>query len=109
MNTPAQTSTPHNLHSLNKQTIPNHDLPLSIPSYSPDWREFDPSAYLNEYYADLGEENVAILRFYSDVFRAMTPKSVMLDFGSGPTIYSLISAVTKVEEIHAPDHPTGQQ
>ena len=100
MDTLTQTFTPHHLLNLSRQTFPNYDLPLSIPSRPRDWTAFDPSAYLNEYYADLGEENVAILQFYVDVFRAMTPKSIMLDFGSGPTIYSLISAVTKVQEIH---------
>ena len=68
-------------------------------SYTKDWREFDPLAYLNEYYSDLGEENLAILQFYVDVFHEMDQKSTMLDFGSGPTIYSLISAVTKIREI----------
>lgn len=103
MDTPMQTATTitsQGLHNLGRQTVLNYDLPLSIPSRPRDWTAFDPGEYLNEYYADLGEENVAILRFYADVFRAMTPKSVMLDFGSGPTIYSLISAVTKVEEVH---------
>ena len=68
-------------------------------SYTKDWMEFDPTAYLNEYYSDLGEENLAILQFYVDVFHEMDQKSTMLDFGSGPTIYSLISAVTKIREI----------
>ena len=83
-----------------RQIVP--ESPVSVPLQPPlkDWRAFDPSAYLNEYYSDLGEENLAILRFYADVFRALAPKSTMLDFGSGPTIYSLISAVTRVEEIH---------
>ncbi|MGE0682917.1 MAG: guanitoxin biosynthesis pre-guanitoxin forming N-methyltransferase GntF [Candidatus Binatia bacterium] len=61
---------------------------------------FDPLLYLNEYYADLGEENLELLRFYVDVFRNIPAKGVMLDFGSGPTLYSLISAVIKVKEIH---------
>jgi len=100
MDTLTQTPIFHHLHDVNRQIVPNYNLPISIPSRPRDWTEFDPSAYLNEYYADLGEENVAILRFYADVFHSMAPKSIMLDFGSGPTIYSLISAVTKVEEIH---------
>lgn len=77
---------------------PQVSIPLQLPLK--DWRAFDPSSYLNEYYSDLGAENLAILRFYADVFRTLTAKSTMLDFGSGPTIYSLISAVTKVQEIH---------
>jgi len=93
---------------IHTQTLPTPAKPIvpgqsgSVPLQLPgkDWMAFDPSAYLNEYYSDLGEENLAILQFYADVFRPLSPKSTMLDFGSGPTIYSLISAVTKVEEIH---------
>lgn len=83
-----------------RQIVPSHDLSVSLQSQVTDWRAFDPDAYLNEYYSDLGEENLSILQFYADVFRSLSPKSIMLDFGSGPTIYSLISAVTKVKEIH---------
>jgi len=103
MNLSTQAST--RLTSLNP--LPDSDLQPLLPgtggivpgSPTKDWREFDPIAYLNEYYGDLGEENLAILRFYVEVFHDMAPKSTMLDFGSGPTIYSLISAVTKVKEI----------
>lgn len=92
----------------NAQGLPPNVRPIpseprvSVPLQPPvkDWRAFDPSSYLTEYYCDLGQENLAILQFYADVFRTLTPKSTMLDFGSGPTIYSLISAVTKVQEIH---------
>jgi hypothetical protein len=65
---------------------------------------FDPLLYLNEYYADLGEENLELLRFYVDAFRNIPAKGVMLDFGSGPTVYSLISAVAKVKEIHIAEY-----
>jgi hypothetical protein len=104
MNSPQHTALTTNhaqaLHTDSKQII--RDPHVSVPFHLPvkDWRAFDPGAYLNEYYSDLGGENLAILQFYADVFRNLTPKSTMLDFGSGPTIYSLISAVTKVEEIH---------
>jgi hypothetical protein len=78
------------------QKPPPQRQPLTDKTYG----NFDPLLYLNEYYADLGEENLELLRFYVDVFRNIPAKGVMLDFGSGPTIYSLISAVTKVKEIH---------
>lgn len=85
-------------HSSLKPLLPG-TLSIALDEPTKDWREFDPSAYLHEYYSDLGEENLAILRFYTDVFHAMAPTGTMLDFGSGPTIYSLIAAVTKVKEI----------
>ncbi len=86
-------------HAANLQHQRTNTFGVALDSYTKDWREFDPTAYLNEYYGDLGEENLAILRFYVDVFHGMDQKSTMLDFGSGPTIYSLIAAVTKVREI----------
>jgi len=76
--------------------------PLQAPITN--WTAFDPRAYLDEYYSDVGEENLAIMHFYADVFGNMSPKSTMLDFGSGPTIYSLISAVTKVRKIHVVEY-----
>jgi len=78
----------------NKSSIPTH-RPVDMT-----YASFDPLRYLQEYYADLGDENLELLRFYVDVFRNIPAKGVMLDFGSGPTIYSLIAAVTKVKEIH---------
>ncbi|MGE0824970.1 MAG: guanitoxin biosynthesis pre-guanitoxin forming N-methyltransferase GntF [Candidatus Binatia bacterium] len=76
---------------------------IALPPTS-DWRGFDPRAYLHEYYADLGEENLAILRFYVDVFRQLPQQRIVLDVGSGPTIYSLISAATKAGEIHIAEY-----
>lgn len=78
--------------------------PQQQPPIDKTYGNFGPSRYLNEYYADLGEENLGLLRFYVDAFRQVPAKGVMLDFGSGPTLYSLISAVTKVKEIHAVEY-----
>jgi nicotinamide N-methyltransferase len=69
-----------------------------------DWERFDPRAYLNEYYADLGAENCALLRFLVEAYRDIAPNSRLLDFGGGPTIYPLIAAVSKVKEIHFCDY-----
>jgi hypothetical protein len=69
-----------------------------------DWSHFDPHAYLNEYYADLGPENLALLRFFAQVYQDLPEGGVLLDFGGGPTIYPLISAVTRVAEIHFSDY-----
>lgn len=69
-----------------------------------DWSQFDPTAYLEEYYADLGDENLALLRFLSDTYAALPKGGVLLDFGGGPTIYPLISAVTRVDEVHLSDY-----
>lgn len=71
---------------------------------SKDWAEFDPRAYLEEYYADVGPENLALLDFFAKkAFRGLPAGGTLLDFGSGPTIYSLISAAVYVREIHMCD------
>src|SRR5262245_17505565 len=73
-------------------------------SLTRDWTEFDPTAYLKEYYADLGAENRALLHFFVEAYQDIPPDSVLLDFGGGPTIYPLIAAATKVKEVHFSDY-----
>lgn len=70
---------------------------------STDWADFDSRAYLEEYYADIGPENMAMLTFFSRAFHGIPADGVLLDFGSGPTIYPLISAAVAVREIHLCD------
>ena len=69
-----------------------------------DWDDFSPRAYLDEYYADIGGENDALLRFYVEVYKQISPDSILLDFSGGPTIYPLIAAAEKVKEIHFSDY-----
>ena len=69
-----------------------------------DWSHFDPRDYLREYYADVGPENTALLRFLAEVYRELPPGGCMLDFGGGPTVYQLISAAARVSEIHFSDY-----
>jgi hypothetical protein len=68
------------------------------------WADFKPRDYLLEYYADVGPENLALLRFAVDVFRQLPRQGTLLDFGGGPTIYPLIAAAEKVDEIHFCDY-----
>jgi hypothetical protein len=77
-------------------------LPVLPPAKG--WEEFNPKAYLHEYYSDLGAENSALLRFFVDAYKAIPHDSSLLDFGGGPTIYPLISAANKVKEIHFCDY-----
>lgn len=77
---------------------------MAAPERMADWAEFDPREYLNEYYSDLGGENVALLRFFVEAYRTVTPNGLLLDFGGGPTIYPLIAAANAVREIHFSDY-----
>jgi hypothetical protein len=69
-----------------------------------DWSAFSPQAYLHEYYADIGAENLALLQFLQRAFRDVPQDSLLLDFGGGPTIYTLITASRRVSEIHFCDY-----
>lgn len=77
---------------------------MTASTVTQDWNQFDPTAYLDEYYADIGSENLALLRFLAETYQDLPEGGVMLDFGGGPTIYPLISAATRVDEIHFSDY-----
>lgn len=77
---------------------------MDAPTVTEDWTHFDPAAYLDEYYGDIESENLALLRFLADTYRNIPKGGLLLDFGGGPTIYPLISAVTRVDEIHFSDY-----
>src|SRR5260370_7083294 len=68
---------------------------------------FDPRGYLQEYYTVIDFENDQLLRFFSACYRDINPRSTLLEFGSGPTLYSLITAAAKVETIHVSDRLEG--
>ncbi len=76
----------------------------SAAEVTPDWEHFDPVAYLDEYYGDMGTENLELLRFLAETYLSLPKGGVLLDFGGGPTIYPLISAATRVDEIHFCDY-----
>jgi hypothetical protein len=77
-------------------------LPILPPAQ--EWDDFNPKAYLQEYYSDLDAENSALIQFYVDIYKTIPSNSSLLDFGGGPTIYPLIGAVNKVKEIHFCDY-----
>lgn len=66
----------------------------------PSFDTFDPRGYLNEYYSSIDFENNALLKFYVDCYKNMSPTTTLLEFGGGPTIYASIAAAPKVKEIH---------
>lgn len=69
-----------------------------------DYTQFDPRAYLREYYSDIGGENYALLEFFVGAYRTLPANSTLLDFGGGPTLYQLIAAVSHVKTIHFCDY-----
>jgi hypothetical protein len=73
-------------------------------AYTRDWSIFNAQSYLQEYYADIGAENLAILHFLVRTLGKISPQSRLLDFGGGPTIYSLIASANRACEIHFCDY-----
>lgn len=63
------------------------------------FNKFSPIGYLNEYYRDIGYENGSLLNFLHQVYKKVRHKKILLEFGGGPTIYQLISASAKVDNI----------
>jgi hypothetical protein len=71
---------------------------------SHDYSVFDPKTYLTEYYSTVPPENAAHLRFLVKAFAHVLPSSLILDFGGGPTLYTLLVAAGKVHNIHYSDY-----
>jgi hypothetical protein len=68
-----------------------------------DFNTFDPKEYLREYYTTIDFENDQLLEFFWNCYKEIKPQSTLLEFGIGPTLYSLITAATKVDAIHVCD------
>ena len=67
------------------------------------YKTFEPANYLQEYYSNIDSENRSLLSFFAEAYKGIEPNSVMLEFSGGPSIYSLITAASKVKEIHFSD------
>jgi hypothetical protein len=65
-----------------------------------DYHAFDPRTYLDEYYAQLPPENLALLGFLVEAFAHVPAGGLALDFGAGPSLYSAIAAAPHVRELH---------
>ncbi len=62
------------------------------------FQSFSAQLYLQEYYGDIGEENQFLLSFLHETYELWNPK-VIWDIGGGPTIYQLISASRRANQI----------
>lgn len=69
-----------------------------------DYTAFNPGVYLQEYYASIPAENLELLRFLVHAFKDVKSGSLVLDFGGGPTLYTVIPAAAQVERIHFSDY-----
>jgi SAM-dependent methyltransferase len=75
-----------------------------MPTLAHDYAAFNPRAYLREYYDPLPPESIAHVRWLVDTFRHLRARGVVLDFGSGPTLYTAIVAAAHQHTIHLSDY-----
>jgi hypothetical protein len=68
-----------------------------------DFDDWVPSDYLNEYYAELQEDERSTLRYFVEQFRA-APRGPVLCFGCGPTLHHVFLAAPYATEIYLADY-----
>ncbi|WPD21963.1 MAG: guanitoxin biosynthesis pre-guanitoxin forming N-methyltransferase GntF [Candidatus Electrothrix aestuarii] len=72
------------------------------------WEEFKPREYLKGYYSDMTSENFSLLKFFAEsayeIPEVFSREAKLLDFGCGPTVYSVASVAHRVKEIHLCDY-----
>ena len=61
--------------------------------------KFSASDYLQRYYSDLSNHHFISLDFYHDVFQSLPNGLRILDYGTGPSVLTTISAAPKASEI----------
>ena len=62
--------------------------------------EWEPSAYLKEYYSEIEPEERATIAFFVDAMKHADRTQPALVFGVGPTLHHVFLAAEKVSEIH---------
>ncbi|MCI0709199.1 MAG: NNMT/PNMT/TEMT family class I SAM-dependent methyltransferase [Chloroflexi bacterium] len=68
------------------------------------YNAFDPLAYLNAYYSEIGTEADGLMTFLVEVFAGLEHGVSVLEFGGGPTIIGMIAAAPRASEIHFCDY-----
>lgn len=66
--------------------------------------EWQPRAYLAEYYSDVEPDEQRTITFFVDAFRKIAPGQSVLIFGVGPTLHHVFLAVDKAAEIHLAEY-----
>lgn len=71
---------------------------------NPDRIVFSAEDYLQRYFIDnVTPKNTAVMDFHAKLYEQIQPSS-LLEFGGGPTIYTLLNAAAVVEKIHFADY-----
>ena len=88
---------------IRKDEVPARPQDSGSPARKAEQPVFSPRAYLTQYYEDVDPGNQTLLRFYAKVYEDLAGRS-LLEFGGGPTIYSLITAARTARWIHFCDY-----
>lgn len=67
------------------------------------FERWDPAAYLRHYYAAVGDDESATLRFLVQELARFGPAGSALDFGAGPTLHHLLPLAPQVRHIDVAD------
>lgn len=77
------------------------------PTYAKFETEWNPRAYLAEYYARVEPDERRAIAFFAAAFAAMPAGRRVLVYGVGPTLHHVFLAATKAAEIHLADYLPG--
>ncbi|MEM9484230.1 MAG: guanitoxin biosynthesis pre-guanitoxin forming N-methyltransferase GntF [Cyanobacteria bacterium P01_F01_bin.116] len=77
---------------------------LAVPNPSTTSTFFEARSYLEEYFLDLNQEYEQLYRFWVKSANRFKPKTVALEVGVGPTLYSTFPLVTSCREVHLADY-----
>ena len=65
---------------------------------------FDPREYLRQYFNAPGEEDRFTLKFWIEHIRHLPPGVRVLEYGGGPTLYSVLALARKASSVHFSDY-----
>ena len=68
------------------------------------WHQWKAKDYLNEFYLQVVPDEREAIKFQVDFFKGRNLKTIMLEFGCGPTVHRAIAAAPYVSEIHMGDY-----
>jgi hypothetical protein len=74
-----------------------------MPKITEDYAVFNPRDYLEEYYSTIPRENEDLIHFLVKAFNFMLKGMKLLEFGSGPTMFTALAASRRASEIHLSD------
>lgn len=79
----------------------NHSV--NIDTHDPIWKQWNPRQYLADFYDSVDADEIETIAFLTDIAQRIPKDSVVLEFGSGPTLHHIFPFAPIVSEIHMAD------